>query len=1006
MIKKWFKNLKIRNKFLLASVVFVLIAVFIVVRAIISIHDVTTHYTRITEGPNKRLLDASDASVELMNIRRNNVIMSTLQHNLESAKRYYAMSSNSYNTLLQILNEWQKNLENDPFLSDNEKNEQVESFNETRQKLTEYMVYTKEAYDAVMTGQDEVATAATVAEAYVKCVPIGDLLVNRIETNRKLTQMFIDYQARIADEKAHDAINIIAVLAILLFALLLVRDLLISRAITSPINAMNKSIREIEKGNLDHEIRLSHKDELGMLSNHIGDMVDKISDLNTATAILDNLSVFIFVTDLEYNIIFVNNLFTKYRGVGRGEVIGQKCYKIVSDEEEPCQFCPLPDLFPQKDTFPTMDWERPLEVLGRENIMGQVEEHPVQAWFGCRSAIVRWTDGAYALFNAYTDETVRKQHSDQLFDAARLAEDASRIKSSFLANMSHEIRTPMNSIIGFSELALDSADLTPQTRVFLENIKNSSEGLLGIINDILDISKIEAGKIVLESIPFDLHDIFKVCQNIIQPKAQAKKIDPFRHSEPAPGKRLIGDPTRLRQCILNLLTNSVKFTNCGIVKLLSSVVSVDNEANTMLIHFEVKDSGIGMTEEQVAKVFDPFTQADNSTTRKYGGTGLGLTITRNFIELMGSTLHVESAVGIGSRFSFDITFPTCDIDESAQKQEETDFGSEKPYFYGAEILVCEDHEMNQMVITEHLSRLGIKTNIAGNGKIGVEMVAERMDGKGKLFDLIFMDIHMPVMDGLEAVKKLKEMGSTIPIVALTANIMTTDQELYKEYGMNDYLPKPFATRDLWNCLLKYVKSAQPPEGADASALHMQLLNEEDEDAKLRLRLITNFLKDNQNKAEEIKTACLNGDIKLAHRLAHTLKGLAGMVGQPVLQSVANAMEYALNENDIDGAMNITDSLETELKKSLAELAAVKQAFEPTETAAKDSEPVAALDNLEALHLINKVRPMLESGDSDCIELIQGLKAISASQKLIEQVEDYDFELALETLEEIKRELGG
>jgi signal transduction histidine kinase/CheY-like chemotaxis protein len=777
-------------------------------------------------------------------------------------------------------------------------------------------------------------------------------------------------------------------------------------------------------------VRLPHKDEIGQLSNHIGDMVDKIAEMNSSIATLDNLDVMVFITDLEYNILSMNELCCKLKGIDRAKSLGRKCFEVIADSNEPCPFCPLPDLFPMRETFPTCQWERPLMVLGKEQGAKQ------ELWYACRSSIIRWTDGSQVLFNAYTDETIMKQHMEKLSDVANAAEEASRIKSSFLANMSHEIRTPMNSIIGFSELALDDQSISAKTKDYLDKIKSASEGLLGIINDILDISKIEAGKVVLENIPFDLHEVFKICQNIITPKATAKGINLFCYSEPTLGKKLIGDPVRLRQVILNLLTNAVKFTNYGMVKVLASVVN--QTAENAAIHFEVKDSGIGMNDEQLAKVFEPFTQADNSTTRKYGGTGLGLTITKNFVELMGGDLKVESVIGIGSKFHFDVTFPTCDESTKTESFGDGMGGGaadmEKPYF-NAEILVCEDNEMNQIVITDHLARVGIKAVIAENGKVGVEAVAAKMAKGEKPFDLIFMDVHMPVMDGLEAVKKLAEMGNTIPIVALTANIMTTDREAYKAHGMNEYLSKPFATQDLWNCLLNYIKpvkrdeakaiaqasaaaapaapapAAAPAAPQTASARAPQAAPpkappaESEEDARLRMRLISNFLKDNKTKDDEIRNAMAAGDIKLAHRLAHTLKGVAGLVAQPGLQSASYVIENALNSGDTDTASKGLGKLSDELKKSLAELTAISDAAQQKQETV-NTEPAVKLDKFEALELIDKLRILLENGDSDCMSLIDGLRSVPESKKLIEQVEDYDFEPALETLEEIRKSLAG
>jgi CheY-like chemotaxis protein len=569
----------------------------------------------------------------------------------------------------------------------------------------------------------------------------------------------------------------------------------------------------------------------------------------------------------------------------------------------------------------------------------------------------------------------------------------------------------MNSIIGFSELALDIGDVPLKVRDYLDKIKTSSEGLLGIINDILDISKIEAGKIVLESIPFDLHDVFRVCQNIVTPRAAAKGITLFCYSEPTFDRKLVGDPVRLRQIILNLLTNAVKFTNNGMVKLLANIVNTaesgERFGDSITIHFEVKDNGIGMSEEQLNRVFDPFTQADNSTTRKHGGTGLGLTITKNFVELMGGKLKVESTVGLGSKFSFDIVFPTCSADTATESVEETDTGAEKPMFEG-EILVCEDNEMNQIVITEHLARVGIKTVVAENGKVGVDIVASRMEKGEALFDLIFMDIHMPVMDGIEAVQKLAEMGSAIPVVALTANIMTTDHETYLKHGMNEYLPKPFTARELWNCLFRYLKPAgsASPAAAPGSPDAFSGGSQADENRKLKMRLITNFLKHNRNKDRELRDAIASNDIKLAHRLAHTLKGVAGLVGQTGLQNAAFNTESALASNDTDSALKMMPTLEAELKKSLNELATFKGEIESAED---DECPVAvaapALNILQTMEMIDRLRPMLANGDTDCLDMMDGLKSMPVFKRLVEQAENYDFDLALQTLDDIKTELG-
>ncbi|MCL2441059.1 MAG: ATP-binding protein [Treponema sp.] len=394
------------------------------------------------------------------------------------------------------------------------------------------------------------------------------------------------------------------------------------------------------------------------------------------------------------------------------------------------------------------------------------------------------------------------KYQEELESALKAAKAASKSKSVFLANMSHEIRTPMNSIMGFSELALDG-ETSQKTRDYLKNIKSNADWLLQIINDILDISKIESGKMELEVIPFDMHELFSSCRTLVMPKAVEKGILLHFYAEPSMGKMPVGDPTRLRQVLVNLLSNAVKFTNSGMIKLVSDIIHMDDK--TISMNFEIRDSGIGMTPEQIQVIFDPFTQAETGTTRKYGGTGLGLTITKSIIEMMGGNLTVDSVPGIGSKFSFSLTFDTIDVPEEEAQLKQIDLNDIKKPSFDHEVLLCEDNEMNQMVIREHLKRVGIKTVIAENGKAGVDIIKNRINNGEKPFDLIFMDMYMPVMDGLEATAEIKKIITSTPIIAMTANVMTEDQEVYKAGGMDDYLGKPFTSQELWRCLIKYLE---------------------------------------------------------------------------------------------------------------------------------------------------------------------------------------------------------
>jgi len=561
------------------------------------------------------------------------------------------------------------------------------------------------------------------------------------------------------------------------------------------------------------------------------------------------------------------------------------------------------------------------------------------------------------------------------------AEAANKAKSSFLSTMSHEIRTPMNSIIGFIELALDDYVL-PKTKDYLDKIKENAEWLLQIINDILDISKIESGKLTLENVPFDLHEIFAYCNTAIMPKALEKGIVLHFYAEPSVGKKLLGDPARLRQVLVNLLSNAVKFTNIGTVKISSAII--DSADHSITMRFEVRDSGIGMTPEQIDKIYEPFVQADSSTTRNYGGTGLGLPITKNIIELMGGKLTVESTPGVGSKFSFDLTFDTINVPVELSKAKITINEFEKPIFKG-EILICEDNAMNQQVICEHLTRVGLQTVVANNGKEGVEIVKNRIDNDKNPFDLIFMDIHMPVMDGLEAAVIITGFQTGTPIIAMTANIMPSDMALYETSGLPDCLSKPFTSQELWQCLMKYL--------TPVSRGIINSRQQAEEEIQWQRQLQKKFVKDNQTKFNDIVKAIKENDIKLAHRLVHTLKSNAGQIGKTSLQNAAANAELLLKNNINLTTPDVMALLERELNVVLNELAPL---LNETNVSSK------VFNKEQALLLLEKLEPMLENRNPECYALLDHIRAIPETDLLAEQLEDFNFKGAVLTLNELKK----
>jgi len=565
------------------------------------------------------------------------------------------------------------------------------------------------------------------------------------------------------------------------------------------------------------------------------------------------------------------------------------------------------------------------------------------------------------------------------------AQSANRSKSVFLANMSHEIRTPMNSIIGFTELA-QHYDIPSKAREYLVNIQDSAKWLLSIVNDILDISKIESGNFELEKIPFNLHEVFYYCQSIMRPRAKEKGVALYCYTEPSIGRNPIGDPVRLRQVIMNLLSNAVKFTNTGTIKLFASLQ--EHDSTSAKIYFELKDTGIGMSAEQIERIFTPFKQADESIARKFGGTGLGLAISKNIIEMMGGVLNVESEVGLGSKFSFELTFELSnEIIESASESITPD-SIDRPNFKG-DVLICEDNHLNQQVICDHLEMVGLKTYIANNGKAGVDAVKERIAGNEKPFDLILMDIHMPVMDGLEAATIISSLGVKTPIIALTANIMSNDTEQYKLSGMVDTLGKPFTTNELWTCLLGFL----PVEYYSV----ISKKHKTEEDMKIKQKLRINFVKDNQDTYSKFLTALESKDIKTAHRIAHSLKSNAAQIDAMRLRSASATVEKALSKGNYVTEENIS-KMKAELEKLLDELACLTN-----EDESKDTQKLT--DKTEISILFEKLEPLLKNKSTNCLDFLEELKKIPGTEELIYQIEEFNFKLALAEFAHLKKEVG-
>ena len=393
-----------------------------------------------------------------------------------------------------------------------------------------------------------------------------------------------------------------------------------------------------------------------------------------------------------------------------------------------------------------------------------------------------------------------------------VAEESSKAKSMFIANISHEIRTPMNSIIGYSELALDD-EIPNNTREHLQRILSSARWLLDIVNDVLDISKIESGLLEFEKTTFDLNAIMQQCKQVILSIIGDKKIDLKFNVDYSVlnGKHFVGDPVKINQICINILSNAVKFTNDG-GSIRANVVAKDTDNNNATISFEFVDTGVGMTEEQMTRIFEPFMQVDSSTTRAHDGTGLGLAISKRLVNAMGGELVVQSRPQIGSTFSFSITLPTKEMkNDDLNKTYTIDSFLTKPFFKKGEVLVVDDNEMNLGVACEHLIRVGLTPTVARNGKDAVDKVKHRLENGEAPYQLILMDFHMPIMDGKEAATIISSWNTGTPILAMTADAsVISNASLLVEYGICECLGKPFTAQELWHCLINYFE----PEAQD------------------------------------------------------------------------------------------------------------------------------------------------------------------------------------------------
>ncbi len=887
---------------------------------------------------------------------------------------------------------------------------------------------------------------------------------------------------------------------------------------------------------------LHHQKKVEVATLKTAEATARDSEIRMKT-IFNMVQAGIVIIDPEKHIITdVNPAALQMIGADREEVVGRSCHNYICPAEE--GNCPITDQGQTVD-----DSERVLLTAdgGKTTILKTVTSLTI----GDRSLLLE------SFVNI-----------SELVAARIKAEAANQAKGEFLANMSHEIRTPMNAIIGMAYLCLDT-NLSPEQRDYVAKIHQSSNLLLGIINDILDFSKIEAGKLKLESVPFRLDEILANLSAMISIKANEKGLEMLFDVHPETPLDLIGDPLRFGQVLLNLTGNAVKFTKAGEVVVRITPAHIDKEI--VRLHCSIKDTGIGMTQEQSAQLFQPFSQADTSTTRKYGGSGLGLAITKHLVALMGGDIRVLSEYGKGSTFEFhaefglagqscawnkgatglklhglkvlvvddvestrnifsttleafsfrpvsvsdgktalatlrnapsedpfrvaliDYQMPGMNGIEVAQSIMDTTGQADIPIIImsgangndavarqvrdiglagvlakpatpsdildaitnalngnkcpivnipqgipsqnealatikNSRILLVEDNAVNQLVAVALLSKVGMVVTVAGNGQEAVNKV------QSSPFDLILMDIQMPVMDGYETARAIIDLlaDAKPPILAMTANAMAGERERCLAAGMQDHITKPVEPRILYDALVQWIpaKNIFPPAITDNTD-EVGLAVSDDElpsrldgvdmtaglrraggDGSLYASLLRQFATSHAKDARTIADFLADDDVESAHRMAHTLKSVAGSLGAEALEQVAREMESALGG---DGAQSVDDTLQ-KLDVVLDQIIQELKDKMPGPTDINGQHPTDASFNVtKALRLFDAFEvsaldldPDVEWIAADIKHMLQASNSAGRAliDQLVEQAGSFDFEAALGTLAALRTDILG
>ncbi|MBF0124297.1 MAG: response regulator [Magnetococcales bacterium] len=620
------------------------------------------------------------------------------------------------------------------------------------------------------------------------------------------------------------------------------------------------------------------------------------------------------------------------------------------------------------------------------------------------------------------DVTDRKQLMKSLKETLDVVESANRTKSEFLANMSHEIRTPLNAVIGLTDLALQQADISPKICDYLSKIAHSSKSLLHIINDILDFSRIEAGQLQFEQSDFLLQELLEQVAELFHGQMVAKQLAWRLHLGEAYAGTLVGDAMRLQQVLLNLVGNAIKFTEVGAIEV--EVKTLQETTDRVTLQFMVQDSGIGIAAEQITRLFQPFTQVDNSATRQFGGTGLGLSISQRLVQQMEGHIWVVSEVGQGSQFYFTASFQRPAADHSAatpaqRPPRQHDPAKVRQRLGGARVLLVEDNAINRQVASEILAGIGLVVEVAADGN---EAVAKVTETESK-FDVVLMDIQMPHLDGYQATQKIRRDPrlQQLPIIAMTAHALAEDRAKSLAAGMNDHVTKPIDKNQLFSALLQWVDAthlpkavvtAEPPRPDDGdeglpeyiSGIQLpQALERLNGNWRLLRSLLLEFGRDFADAGHKISLLLAGkrqDDCKTAERLAHSVKGMAGNIAARELFQAALALEQAIRKQHRPEWPLLLQAFQTSLDQVCAAIATLQPAA-TLDGAADGSDSSRAVDWDQVRPLLTELGQHLRNynvlAQESLVALQPLLRGTALQQPLLrleESLAAFDFEAAL------------